>query len=94
MMGKGNFLERLSGAADMTDEPMPGVPLVEIAGGRRVLIEHHCGVSAYGPEQIRVRVKFGQICVCGAGLVLTRMIKGQLIISGRIDSVQLDRGCS
>lgn len=93
-MGKGNFLDRLSGAADMTDEPLPGVPLVEIAGERRVLIEHHCGVSAYGPEQIRVRVKFGQICICGSGLVLTRMIKGQLIVSGRIDCVQIVRGCS
>lgn len=92
-MGKRNLLERLSGAVDMTDEPLPGVPLVEIAGERRVLIEHHCGVCAYGPEQIRVKVKFGQICVCGTGLVLTRMIKGQLIISGRIDSVHLDRGC-
>ena len=87
-----NILTRLSQAADLTDEPIPGCPLVEILDHRRVLIEHHKGVNEYGQCMIRVKVKFGSICVCGSGLELARMTKSQLVISGNIESVHLNRG--
>lgn len=92
-MGKRNFiLERLTMAADLTDEAIPQLPLIEIAGDCRVLIENHMGVIAYGTEEICVRVKYGTIAVCGCRLELARMIKGQLVVSGRIDKVVLNRG--
>ncbi len=90
---RSSIIERLAYSADLPDETIPGLPLVEIAGERRVLIENHQGVVEYGSQCIRVKVKFGQICVNGCGLELSRMTKGQLIISGRVDSVQLIRGC-
>ena len=92
MRGSDKFLERLSLAADLLDEPLPGRPLVEIVDHSRVLIENHKGVSEYGREMIRVKVKFGSICVCGTNLELARMTKGQLVICGNIDSIQLCRG--
>lgn len=92
MGNKQSFIERMVTAVDLQDEPIPGLPLVEIAGERRVLIENHRGVMEYGTQTIRVKVKFGQICVCGSGLELARMNRGQLVISGRVDSVQLIRG--
>lgn len=92
-MQRKNWMERIVSAADLPDEPVPGIPLVEIAGERRVLIENHCGVTEYSPQSICVRVKFGRICVSGNGLSLARMTKGQLIISGKVDSIHLMRGC-
>ncbi len=89
MPKQGEILNRLSSAADLPDEPFPGVPLIEIAGQNRVLVEHHCGVTEYGTHQIQVRVKYGYVCVCGQGLELARMTKGQLIITGRIESIRL-----
>ena len=86
-----HFVERIVTAADLYDEPIPNMPLVEIAGDRRVLIEHHCGVTQYGRCRISVRVKFGTIVINGAQLELSRMTGQQLIISGRIDSVVLER---
>ena len=86
----GSFLERLTMAADLPDESIPGQPLVEISGNGRVLVENHMGVTEYGPDRIRVRVKCGDICICGCGLKLSRMTKGQLIIRGRIDAVSLN----
>jgi sporulation protein YqfC len=71
---------------------LPGMPLVEIAGEKRVLIENHKGVTAYDSDKICVRVKFGQICVCGEGLSLAQMSGSCLIICGRIESVTLLRG--
>ena len=92
MVKSNRIMERLSVAADLEDEPLPGLPLVEIAGDRRVLIENHCGVLEYSDNVIGIRVKFGKVLVCGSGLRLSRMTKGQLIVSGCMDCVRIVRG--
>lgn len=84
---------KLADGADLSGEPLPGMPIVEIAGECRVLIERHGGVTEYSRERISVKVRYGTVTVCGCGLELTRMTKEQLVISGRIDSVQLQRRC-
>jgi sporulation protein YqfC len=88
---KRDWLQRLTDGADLPGEPAPGQPLVELAGDRRVLIEHHRGVTQYGREKICVKVKFGQVAICGCGLELARMTREQLVICGRIDSISLQR---
>lgn len=93
MTQRGHWVQRLADSADLYGEPLPGVPIVEIAGDRRVLIERHGGVIEYGGQRIRVRVRYGIICVTGCNLELTRMTGQQLIISGQIDCVQLQRRC-
>ncbi len=92
MDNKRGIAQRLIGAADLMDEPLPGMPLVEIAGDRRVLVENHRGVVEYGTKIIRIKVRYGQLCICGCGMELAKMTKDQLIISGRVDSVHLVRG--
>lgn len=67
------------------------MPLVEIANDRRVLIEHHQGVSSYTAEQVLVRVRYGRVCVSGTGLCIARMTREQLVICGAIDGVTLLR---
>ena len=86
-----HFMERIVTAADLHDEPMPILPLIEIAGDKRVLIEHHCGVTQYGRCRICVRVRYGTVVISGSGLELTRMTGQQLIVTGKIDGVQLER---
>lgn len=91
-MGRGHdFWMRLTDSAELTGAGIPGQPIVEIAGERRVLIENHFGVSQYSREKIGVKVKYGFVCVCGCGLELVRMTREQLVIAGRIDSVSLIR---
>lgn len=85
------WLDRLADQADLPGEAGFGAPLVELAGDRRVLIEHHQGVIQYGKEQICVKVRYGTVMVSGCGLELARMTKEQLIICGQIHSVTLQR---
>lgn len=91
MENRRNWMERLADGMDLMGEPLPGQPLVELAGDRRVLIEHHHGVIQYDRERICIRVRYGTVSVCGCGLVISRMSKDQLVISGRIDSISLNR---
>ena len=91
-MGRGRkFLEQLTLDTDLGAEAVPGQPIVEISGERRVLIENHFGVKAYSRENIVVNVKYGWVCVCGYGLELKRMTKEQLVIQGKIKGVTLQR---
>jgi len=83
------FLNTLSQKTDM----VPGLPILEIAGQCRVLIENHRGIIAYSPSQIMVRVQFGTYGIHGSGLKIAKMGKDQLVIQGRVDMVQLTRRC-
>lgn len=85
-------MERKGFLTDLADATMPGVPLVEIAGYNRVLVEHHLGITQYGPERVCIKVKFGEIQICGAQLVISKMSKEQLVICGMIESVSVFRG--
>lgn len=83
--------QKLSREGDIHSQPLPGIPVVELAGDRRVLIENHFGVREYSRERIGVKVKFGLVVVCGQGLELSRMTRQQLVIRGAVDSVCLER---
>lgn len=89
---KKDLFERVIMDADLPGEVLPGQPLVEIVGGCRVIIENHRGVVGYGCSEICVKVKDGVYKIVGSDLVLSRMTKQQLVISGMIDSVCLCRG--
>lgn len=77
---------------EMSDATMPGVPLVEIAGYSRVLVEHHLGITQFSSQVICLKVRFGEIRVCGCDLTICQMTKEQLVISGEIESVTIFRG--
>lgn len=86
-----NWVHRIADGVDLSTEPLPGFPVLEVAGDCRVLMEHHRGVTEYTRERICVRVRFGTVCITGCDLELKCMSKAQLVISGRIDCVQLHR---
>lgn len=90
-MKRRGWIERLAETTDLQGEAFPGQPLLEVYGDRRVLIEHHDGVTEYGREKIQVKVRYGYLCICGGCLELARMTAEQLVISGRIDSVSIIR---
>jgi len=92
MVGKKrNLFDQLAGQVSETGTFSTVLPIVEIAGEKRVLVENHCGVAAYQKDEILIRVPFGMLCVNGSCLVLKHMTKDQLVISGRIDAVILQR---
>lgn len=91
MVKRRGWIERLAESADLQGEAFPGQPLVELYGERRVLIEHHSGVTEYGREKIQIKVRYGYVCVCGRFLELAQMTAQQLVITGCIDSVNIIR---
>lgn len=66
--------------------------LVELYGAERLLVEHHGGIQSYGTERIRIAATFGHLVVEGRELRLCCMSRTQLVIRGRIDSVNVEGG--
>ena len=90
-MNRRGWIERLAQQADLQGEALPGQPLLELFGERRILVEHHLGVTEYARDRIVIRVGFGCICIQGMDLELACMSAEQLVITGRIFSVNLLR---
>ena len=86
-----HWVQQLAERADLQGETVPGIPVLELAGDRRVLIERHNGVTEYGPQRIGVCLSYGIVTISGCELKLMRMTKDQLIICGRIDEIVIQR---
>lgn len=72
-------------------DSVPLQPILELCCDRRVLIENHRGVTVYEPQCIQVRVKFGEIAICGENLQICRMQAQQLVIQGHIGEIRVIR---
>ena len=85
-------MKKLSNFSRLSKQEIPSkLPLVEIVGTGRVLVENHQGVIGYSPEEIQIKVKYGALSVMGCGLTFMQINREQLVISGHINSVTLFR---
>lgn len=92
MRGNRNFFRKVLQSSEQIGTPLIGVSLIEIYGYKRVLVENHGGVIQYGRNEIMIRLRDGRACVSGSCLELAKMTKEQLVVIGRIESVQLCSG--
>ena len=88
-MGGSNLWERVSGNFSSEIVLASKIPLIELYGGKRILIENHCGVREYSDNLVCVNVKCGQVCVGGCNLKIALMSKERLVICGKIESVHI-----
>lgn len=72
-----------------TEDLLQHLPLIEIAGTHRVLIENYYSVTAYTNNEISVRVKYGDIKICGERLCIVKISSHQMVINGIIRQVLL-----
>lgn len=92
MKSSNRILERFFRSSGIPLEALPGVPIIEIFGDKRVIIEKHYGVKAYEPNEIFVNVSLGCICVAGNDLSIAWMSKERLVIIGSVSCVSLQSG--
>ena len=91
-----DYRKRIFKYTVMDADLVPGIPLVEIYGQQRVLVENHRGIVGYEDQEILIRVRYGCICVTGQHLKLAKMCRGKLVITGNISAEvkRIERYCS
>lgn len=87
MQQQGEYLERAMMGINLYGESLPGLPLVEVVGKCRVLIENHCGVNCYTDCEVHINSQLGVIKVTGDKLLLAKVAKECLVIKGAIHTV-------
>ena len=91
-MRKNDMMQRMTDVAARASEPIMLQPLVELCGEKRLLIEHHMGIEEYSSKTVQVKVKFGSISVNGCNLEINCMTAEQLVITGNIEAISLQKG--
>ena len=78
----------LSERLQLPEEALFGAAKLSVTAGRRILIENHCGIMAYGREYIAVRIKGGQIGIRGDELRLLAISGKELLIGGSVRNIE------
>lgn len=84
-----NWIGKFSAKEAVPADLIPQIPIIEICGRGRVLVENHQGILAYDCKEIKVKVICGTISICGEKLMLSGMNKEKLLITGHICAVNL-----
>ena len=79
--------EDLAERLELPEEALSGAVRLTAVGDKRLLIENHSGLLAYGSELIRVGSGRGQIVLCGSELSLRAMNRTELLVIGRLQSL-------
>lgn len=86
-MGQSRFWKKLTEDINA----VAALPLVELAGSERILIENHKGIGQYGRECIVIKMAYGQLKVSGSNMELAQITRQQLVISGKVASLTVLR---
>lgn len=92
MTDRKSIWRNLLDSGGLEDECVPGQSVVELLGDNRVLIENHRRIIEYELERICIGVSYGMVCIVGGNLRLRHVTSRKLLITGRIDRLELHRG--
>lgn len=81
----------ISDALEIPKDILLDLPRITFVGNLQVSIENHKGIVEYSNENIRVKMKDGIIKVSGMDLAIKTIITEEIIISGKISSIDFYR---
>lgn len=79
--------ENISDALEIPKDILLDLPKITFIGNLQVNIENHKGIIEYENDNIRVKMKNGIIKVTGMDLAIKTIISEEIIISGKIASI-------
>lgn len=80
--------ERLANVFDLPKDVVMDLPRFSLLGNRQIIIENHKGIIEYTAQLVRLNTSRGEVVVAGRSIVVQSITPDELIIEGRINSVQ------
>ncbi len=90
MRKKNNKVSRLERILEIPEELSSNQPKVTILGFEQLLIENHKGILEYQDYFIRLNTYIGIININGFNLKLDEMTNEDILIKGKIDSIDFE----
>lgn len=89
-MRKKNKASRLDAIFDIPQELSTNKPKVTILGFEQILIENYKGILEYQDYFIRLSTHIGIININGFNLQLSEMTTDDILVAGKIDSIDFE----
>ena len=90
MKKKKNTQSRLDAILDIPKELSTNIPKITVLGFEQILIENHKGILEYQEYYIRLNTYIGIININGFNLKLDEMTTDDIIVNGKIDSIDFE----
>ena len=85
---KATFIDNL---LELPKEVTTNMPKLTIVGFNELLIENYKGILEYEDFNIRVNTYIGIINITGFDLELNQMTEDDILVNGRIESIELEK---
>ena len=86
----GGFLEKLSARSALPEQLFQGTARLTLTGGEQVLIENRKCLLSFAPDAVEVGCGKLRLRIRGSGLQICGMDAEELLIRGRILSVEVE----
>ena len=93
-VGRKMLISKLSGAVGLHSESILGMPVLELCGDDRILVENIRQVISFDENQIYVSVEFGFLCLEGECLLLDYLGENRILVKGKIATITVQRNGS
>lgn len=90
MKKKRNTQSRLDAILDIPKELSTDIPKITVLGFEQILIENHKGILEYQDYYIRLNTCIGIININGFNLKLDEMTTDDIVVNGKIDSIDFE----
>ena len=80
-------LGHLLDATNLESDLMPGLPILELFGTSRLLIENHISVVEYSNSMICIKMPDAYVKISGKELLLSKLAAESLVVTGDIDQL-------
>ncbi len=85
-----NKLQRaVAGYLEIPREIALDLPKLTVVGDVQALLENHRGLIEYAADKIRVSTRLGEIELRGVDLVLKNIFPDEIMVEGKISSIDL-----
>ncbi|MGI5976447.1 MAG: YabP/YqfC family sporulation protein [Candidatus Limivicinus sp.] len=81
-------MENLTASLGLPEDVVLGSLKLSVTAGKRALVENHRGVLSFSDTQVIIAAKRGQLAIEGTELSIMAMTKSQILISGKIQTVE------
>lgn len=88
---EGGLLHKFISLFELPRDVILDLPKATLLGDVQMVVENHKGLLEYTPARLRIRTSQGEVCVVGAHLRIGSLFREELVVEGRIDSVQFNR---
>ena len=85
-------LKKINEVLEFPREIISKVPKITITAFDEVLIENFKSIIEYEEFFVRIRTCIGIVNIHGLNLVLSQMTEDDILVSGKIDSLEFEKG--